>query len=115
MEVGLAKIHVDPQTGHFMDPAGRIRIFHGLNSVEKQPPYYEANMRDPSLMLAMRDMGLNILRLGTMWTGWQPNNKESINTTYVDILEVGVHKIIQKFKFNRNIYINISVNTQTVT
>ena len=73
-----------------MDTAGRIRIFHGFNSVEKLPPYYEKNMRDGNLMEAIRDMGGNILRLGNMWTGWQPENGETINSTYVDILEVRI-------------------------
>ena len=84
----LPKISVDPETGHFMDPAGRVRIFHGLNSVEKHEPWYEINFRDGDLMEAMRDMGLNIIRLGNMWTGWQPESSDSINNTYVDILEV---------------------------
>ena len=79
-----------------MDSAGRIRVFHGLNSVEKQPPYYEVNMRDTSRMSAMRDMGLNILRLGNMWTGWQPDNGETINITYANILEASFIKIISK-------------------
>ena len=87
MQIKLPKIHVDPDTGHFVDPAGRVRIFHGLNSVEKQPPWYEINMRNTHTMSYMKDMGLNILRLGNMWTGWQPDNGESINSTYADILE----------------------------
>ena len=87
-DVRLPKISVDPKTGHFLDPAGRIRIFHGLNSVEKQEPWYEINFREGDLMEAMRDMGLNIIRLGNMWTGWQPEDGDSINNTYVDILEV---------------------------
>merc|ERR1719322_409307 len=38
-------------------------------------------------MEAMRDMGLNIMRLGNMWTGWQPDSGDSFNETYADILE----------------------------
>ena len=98
-DVRLPKIHVDPDTGHFMDTAGRIRIFHGLNSVEKQPPYYEINMRDGNLMEAMRDMGHNILRLGNMWTGWQPENGDAIDDTYVDILEARIFNLHYFIKY----------------
>ena len=92
-DLRLPKISVDPETGHFMDPAGRVRIFHGLNSVEKHEPWYEINFREGDLMEAMRDMGLNIIRLGNMWTGWQPESSDSINDTYVEILEVFLSQV----------------------
>ena len=88
LQLHLTKIHVDPTTGHFMDSSGRVRMFHGLNSVIKYPPYYDINMRNVSRMSEIMNMGLNILRLGNMWIGWQPDNAGSINNTYVDILEV---------------------------
>ena len=34
-----AKIHVNPQTGHFVDEHGRTRMFRGFNSVIKEHPW----------------------------------------------------------------------------
>jgi len=35
----LPRIQVDPASGFFVDPAGRARLFHGVNAVEKKHPF----------------------------------------------------------------------------
>ena len=37
----LPRIHVEQSTGHFVDQYGRVRMFRGINSVLKSPPWYE--------------------------------------------------------------------------
>ena len=40
----LPRIHVDQSSGHFVDEFGRVRIFRGVNSVLKRPPWYEVRL-----------------------------------------------------------------------
>ena len=40
----LSRIRVDGKTGHFLDEHGRVRLFRGVNSVLKRPPWYEVSM-----------------------------------------------------------------------
>eukprot|EP00434_Breviolum_minutum_P041188 symbB.v1.2.036635.t4/scaffold5215.1/size29738/4 len=35
----LGQISVDPDSGHFVDSYGRVRIFHGVNAVLKESPW----------------------------------------------------------------------------
>ena len=42
----LSPIHV--HDGHFVDEWGRVRLFHGINSVIKREPWYDEKMRDPA-------------------------------------------------------------------
>ena len=43
----LSRIHVDPVSGEFVDELGRIRLFHGINSVVKGVPWYDEKILDP--------------------------------------------------------------------
>ena len=59
---------------------GRERIFHGVNAVVKGPPWIPDNSKfDPEISLCKEDyelisgLGLNIIRLGTMWPGVEPD------------------------------------------
>ncbi len=56
--------------GWFVDPAGRVVLLHGVNVVDKRPPYLpssdELNDADAD---AMRDLGFNVVRLGFIWKG----------------------------------------------
>ena len=86
----LSKIHVDPSTGHFMDAAGRVRMFRGINSVNKNPPYYFDVLLNKTIVQDLSAIGINIVRLGNMWDGWQPTGPETFNETYGSKLEVKV-------------------------
>lgn len=57
----LSRIAVDPQSGQFVDPEGRVRIFHGVNAVYKLEPWYPSNGAfDPTLSLNDQDMQVNV-------------------------------------------------------
>lgn len=95
----LSKIHVDPHTGHYMDEVGRIRMFRGINAVNKRPPYYFDIMLNETIVKKLAGLGMNIIRLGNMWDGWQPTGPDSFDDTYEKMLEVvgfikNLHSII---------------------
>ena len=57
-----SKIYVDPKTHQFVDEYGRVRMFHGYNSVIKRYPWY-----DPALLTSQRkkdakNLGVNVIR-----------------------------------------------------
>ena len=83
----LSRIHVDPESGHFLDEHGRVRMFRGINSVEKGFPWYDHKMLNTTRHEQLSNLGFNVVRLGTMWTGVEPHEGQ-INETYVGILEV---------------------------
>lgn len=83
----LSKIHVSPTTGFFEDELGRTRLFRGINSVVKKDPWYDPQMLDPKRVQELSDLGFNVIRLGTMWTGVMPESSQKINKTYVKILK----------------------------
>lgn len=81
--------HLDPVTKRFIDTSGRERYFHGLNVVYKSAPYLPLfPAYDPQLsfsevdMQYFQDWGLNIIRLGMMWPGAEPQHSQ-FNMTYL--------------------------------
>jgi len=74
----LGQISVDPETGHFIDKYGRVRIFHGVNAVLKESPWlpktddFTEDSLDPKTMDFLQDWGFNVVRLGVMWPGVEP-------------------------------------------
>ncbi|CAK9048885.1 Endoglycoceramidase (EGCase) (Glycosphingolipid-specific enzyme) (GSL-specific enzyme) [Durusdinium trenchii] len=72
-------IFVDPHSGHFVDTYGRVRIFHGVNAVLKVPPWLPQtdhftsdNSLDAKTMDLLQEWGFNVVRLGVMWPGVEP-------------------------------------------
>mmetsp|Transcript_118364 Transcript_118364/g.339732 ORF Transcript_118364/g.339732 Transcript_118364/m.339732 type:complete len:538 (-) Transcript_118364:380-1993(-) len=75
------KVQVDPQTGFFRDGHGRVRIFHGMNVVFKEAPWYPPSDKfnpedsfDSVTMDLLRKWGFNAVRLGVMWPGVEPTH-----------------------------------------
>ena len=89
----LPRIHVDPSTGHFVDENGNVRLFRGINSVIKGFPWYDPRMLDDKRLDTLKEAGFNVVRLGAMWAGVQPDGPGSHNATYVNILKVRKHAI----------------------
>jgi hypothetical protein len=83
----LSRIHVDPATGFFVDEFGRIRLFRGINSVIKSDPWYDPKLLNPDRQKQISDLGFNVVRLGAMWTGAEPQ-EDNFNKTYLKIIEV---------------------------
>ena len=76
------RIRVDAPTRRFVDELGRTRIFHGVNVVRKKFPWHPevGGTFDPLVSLNDADMvdlarwGLNVVRLGVMWPGVEPED-----------------------------------------
>lgn len=96
---GVAEYHVDASSGMIVDSLGRARIFHGLNVVMKAPPWHpRTDLFDPHLSFAdadialLRSWGLNVVRLGVMWPGVEPQRGQ-VNQTYIEIIQTLVRKL----------------------
>jgi len=77
----------------FVDEYGRETFFHGTNVVTKGWPWIAAtnefsgdiSMVDEDFAI-MQKLGLNVIRLGLMWPGVEPERGE-YNETYLDEVE----------------------------
>jgi endoglycosylceramidase len=69
--VSLPQLRV--QNRQYVDPFGRVIIFHGMNIVNKSPPYLSnSDFISPQLVQTMaNDWGLNLVRTGFIWDGYQ--------------------------------------------
>jgi len=72
-------VQVDPESGFLRDSQGRARIFHGVNVVFKETPWYPPSGNftpddslDAQTMDLLRKWGFNVVRLGVMWPGVEP-------------------------------------------
>ena len=99
--LGTAVMAAQPLNGGFLhangrgeltDELGRVRILHGVNRVRKAPPWYfvEQTTSDDEFAL-MQELGLTALRLGFMWSGYNPA-PGIFNKTYIDT----IHSIIER-------------------
>jgi len=76
-----------------VDEYGRVRIFHGFNSVAKGPPYYDDQIMNTTRLSLYQQWGFNAVRLGTMWSGAQPSKRGQFNDTYISVLEHAVKQL----------------------
>ena len=82
----LSFVRTSATDRHFYDEAGRVRIFRGGNRVRKSPPwYFEDELASDREAQVMEDLGLNFVRLGFMWTGFNPQ-PGVFNFTYARIM-----------------------------
>ena len=78
---------------HFYDELGRVRIFHGSNRVEKAFPwYFEDMVRSDDEFQLMKNMGFNVMRLGFMWSGYNPA-EGVFNQSYIDNIKQIISKM----------------------
>mmetsp|Transcript_7252 Transcript_7252/g.20469 ORF Transcript_7252/g.20469 Transcript_7252/m.20469 type:complete len:497 (+) Transcript_7252:110-1600(+) len=81
---------------HFYDEYGRVRIFHGTNQVMKVPPWYISEMYDSDAhAIHMQRLGFTVVRLGFMWSGYNPA-PGVFNQTYIDIIKVIVGRLAKR-------------------
>ena len=76
-----------------VDQYGRVRIFHGFNSVMKGEPYYDDQIMNVTRLKLYQQWGFNAVRLGTMWAGAQPIKQGLFNDTYISVLEHAVKQL----------------------
>ena len=70
-----------------------MRIFHGVNFVAKHPPWYHAALLDEKYARDLASWGLNVVRLGAMWSGFEPQ-EGYFDLEYVQKLK----KIVRNFE-----------------
>ena len=75
------------------DQYGRVRLFHGFNSVVKGTPYYDDQIMNATRLKLYQQWGFNVVRLGTMWAGAQPVKQGQFNDTYIAVLEDTVKEL----------------------
>jgi len=86
---GLDRVYV--KNGMFYSREDdRVLLFRGINSVVKSFPWYDTKLLDPKRQEQLEDWGFNSVRLGMMWTGFEPEEGK-VNETYVDIIEELMH------------------------
>ena len=110
-----APIQLDSTTQVFKDSQNRERFFHGVNVVYKSSPFHpnpSGPLTSDSFSLEdienLESWGFNIIRLGTMWPGMEPE-RAKYNTTYLDIIETIVntsadHGIYSLLDFHQDVY-----------
>jgi endoglycosylceramidase len=59
---GSANVHVSES--FIVDDAGRVRIYHGVNFVQKGFPWYPSELLDPANVATLSQAGVNFIRLG---------------------------------------------------
>ena len=67
-----AKPFVSVLNGRFVDPDGRQILFHGLSVISKSGAEGYESWHGPAEFAAMRDWGMNCVRLGIFWDGLEP-------------------------------------------
>ena len=77
-------IKIDTKTSTWRDDRNRSRIWHGVNFVQKNAPFYPTISTD--LIEKMNEMGLTAVRLGVQVGGTFPENA-TLNVEYLDRIE----------------------------
>jgi len=62
-------------------------MFRGINQVNKGAPWYPELMLEEKHQQELKDWGFNLVRLGSMWSGLEPEEGK-YDDNYVNILEV---------------------------
>jgi endoglycosylceramidase len=88
----------------FADDKGRIKLFHGMNAVNKEFPWYPIGLTNTTQLDNLKLWGFNAVRLGVMWTGLRPDFN-TVNQTYLNI----ILKIIDDLS-QRGIYVIIDMH-----
>lgn len=98
LDLKLGLIQVNPETKRLVDQFGREVFFHGVNVVYKIPPYIpRTDVFDPIHSFVEKDMqiisnlGFNVIRLGVMWPGAEPQ-QDQYNLTYYNTIRSIIDK-----------------------
>lgn len=77
----LSKISIKDKW--FVDQDNRVVLFHGINSVQKNFPWFDRNIENLTRLSDLKQWGMNVVRLGLMWSGLYPE-KGVVNQSYVN-------------------------------
>ena len=79
---------------YIYDDYGRIRIFHGINRINKNIDnnYYFEDMLTSNESDKLSQLGFNVVRLGWMWNGFQ-RNQEIFNYSYFNVMNTIVNQL----------------------
>eukprot|EP00055_Hartaetosiga_balthica_P013711 m.71469 g.71469 ORF g.71469 m.71469 type:complete len:487 (+) comp8350_c0_seq1:211-1671(+) len=83
---GMDWIHGSSFKAQLYDEHGRERMFHGVNHVHKEFPWFSPILRNESYIVEMAAVGVNVVRFGFMWSGAEPAQGQ-FNETYYEIVE----------------------------
>ena len=86
-----------------------MKIFHGVNFVKKESPWYHEELLDPQYARDLQSWGLNVVRLGTMWSGLEPREGE-YDLEYVNTLK----KIISNMR-EEGVYVILDMHQDVVS
>mmetsp|Transcript_3259 Transcript_3259/g.4487 ORF Transcript_3259/g.4487 Transcript_3259/m.4487 type:complete len:530 (-) Transcript_3259:1604-3193(-) len=107
-----ASIRIDSTSKLFLDEFNRTRIFHGVNAVFKIAPWYPSTTgfdSENSLSAVdsanLKRWGFNIVRLGVMWPGVEPNERGVYDQSYLSSIETIVKNLAAQ-----NIYVILDMH-----
>lgn len=105
--VACALPHFSIRDHRIYDQNGGERIFHGINLVGKEPPYYDPKFGEKDLAELQRT-GVNGLRLGVMWPGVEPK-KDQFDQSYLDrmvqlVNTAGKYNIYTLVEFHQDLF-----------
>ena len=84
------RVHVHGPSGTFRDSKNRSLLFHGLNFVMKDPPYYPNPGPDYKIARKLKRRGVNVIRLGVQMGGLFPKKNDlTPSMAYLD--KIGEH------------------------
>ncbi|CAF5133343.1 unnamed protein product, partial [Rotaria magnacalcarata] len=104
---GSADVHVN--STFILDSSNRVRIYHGANFVVKQFPWYPPELLDPNYVAQLSKSGFNVIRLGMMWSGVEPQ-PQKYNVTYLNTMQ----KIIALLESN-NIFVFLDMHQDVLS
>ena len=91
--LNLVNCYINVEENRLKDEYGRERLFHGVNVVYKEKPWYpELKVFNYQYSYCEEDMkllknwGFNAIRLGIMWPGVEPEFGE-YDMKYIKIIE----------------------------
>jgi endoglycosylceramidase len=97
---------IDSRSQQIIDECSRARLFHGVNAVEKLPPYlpalesstgelYDPNVLGVSDAELLQSWGMNVVRLGVLWAGVMPE-EGVVNMTYLADVKTMIETLASK-------------------
>ena len=108
-KVELPEVHLN-DNADFVDPQGRILLFHGFNSVYKKPPYFNAKDVDDIRLQHFRSWGFNVVRLGVLWHPSFPQGPGKLNGTYLKSIERQVDRFA-----NAGLYVIVDMHQDSLS